>query len=95
MPRPSTGGGIAPPLWDGGSLAAAVFGIVKGTVGPAILYLPRGFRQAGWAAAVLCLGLSTSTYLYSAGRLLECWRAEREREEREAGELGGGRGLGK
>ena len=95
MPRPSARGGIAPPLWDGGSLAAAVFGIVKGTVGPAILYLPRGFRQAGWAAAVLCLGLSTSTYLYSAGRLLECWRAEREREEREAGELGGGRGLGK
>jgi hypothetical protein len=27
---------------EGGSLSAAVFGIIKGTVGPAILYLPKG-----------------------------------------------------
>eukprot|EP00957_Ditylum_brightwellii_P095300 7258870-Ditylum_brightwellii.AAC.1 len=34
---------------EGGSLTAAIFGIIKGTIGPAILYLPRGFKQAGWA----------------------------------------------
>jgi hypothetical protein len=32
---------------EGGSLSAAIFGIIKGTVGPAILYLPRGTYSWG------------------------------------------------
>lgn len=64
---------------EGGSLTAAIFGIVKGTIGPAILYLPRGFKQAGWAVAILALMVSTATYLYSAWRLLECWKIEKEK----------------
>ncbi|KAL7571103.1 hypothetical protein ACA910_014714 [Epithemia clementina (nom. ined.)] len=34
---------------EGGLLTAAIFGIIKGTVGPAIIYLPRGFSMAIFA----------------------------------------------
>ena len=67
---------------EGGSLGAATFGLVKGTVGPAILFLPRGFKLAGWAIAVPALLFSTATYLYSATRLLDCWKIEKRKQER-------------
>lgn len=65
---------------EGGSLTAAIFGIVKGTIGPAILYLPRGFKLAGWAVAIPALVLATFAYIYSAHRLLACWKVEDERQ---------------
>lgn len=65
---------------EGGSMTAAVFGIIKGTIGPAILYLPRGFQMAGWACAIPALLFATFSYLYSAHRLLECWRVEDARQ---------------
>ena len=64
----------------GGSITAAVFGIIKSTVGPAILYLPKGFQQAGWAMAIPSLIVSTIAYVYSAHRLLQCWKAEDTRQ---------------
>lgn len=67
---------------EGGSLTAAVFGIIKGTVGPAILYLPRGFEMAGYAVAIVSMILATASYLYSAHRLLQCWRVEKQKGER-------------
>mmetsp|Transcript_19878 Transcript_19878/g.40401 ORF Transcript_19878/g.40401 Transcript_19878/m.40401 type:complete len:493 (-) Transcript_19878:450-1928(-) len=67
---------------EGGSLNAATFGIIKGAVGPAILFLPRGFKLAGWAVAIPALIFSTATYLYSASRLLECWKIEKRKVER-------------
>ncbi len=67
---------------EGGSLTAAIFGIVKGTVGPAILYLPRGFSMAGYAVATVSMILATSSYLYSAIRLLQCWRVEKTKVEK-------------
>jgi Transmembrane amino acid transporter protein len=67
---------------EGGSLTAAIFGIIKGTVGPAILYLPRGFSKAGWAVAIMSMILATSSYLYSALRLLECWKIEKTKLEK-------------
>lgn len=67
---------------EGGSLTAAVFGIVKGTVGPAILYLPRGFSMAGYAVATISMIVATSSYLYSAVRLLQCWRVEKTKIEK-------------
>ncbi|CAB9527965.1 Vacuolar amino acid transporter 4 [Seminavis robusta] len=67
-------------LPEGGSLGAAVFGIIKGTVGPAILYLPRGFQVAGYAVAIPSMVLATVMYIYNAYRLLACWRAEHDRE---------------
>jgi solute carrier family 36 (proton-coupled amino acid transporter) len=65
---------------EGGSLTAAIFGVVKGTVGPAILYLPRGFKMAGWAVAIPALILATFAYIYSAHRLLACWKVEDDRQ---------------
>ena len=44
---------------EGGSMTAAIFGVIKGTVGPAILYLPKGFQQAGWACAIPALMVAT------------------------------------
>jgi len=67
---------------EGGSLGAATFGIIKGTIGPAILFLPRGFKMAGWGVAIPALLFSTATYLYSARRLLDCWRIEKRKIER-------------
>ncbi|KAL9185673.1 hypothetical protein ACHAXT_003450 [Thalassiosira profunda] len=63
----------------GGSLPSAALGIVKGMVGPAILYLPHGFASAGYLVAIPVLMLSTSLFLWSSGCLLECWRSESER----------------
>lgn len=67
---------------EGGSLTAAIFGLVKGTVGPAILYLPRGFSMAGYAVAIVSMILATTSYLYSAVRLLQCWKVEKAKIEK-------------
>ncbi len=66
----------------GGDLKSAVLGIVKGMVGPAILYLPHGFAQAGWAVAVPMLFASTALYLASSTSLLECWEIETRNNKR-------------
>mmetsp|Transcript_5441 Transcript_5441/g.7879 ORF Transcript_5441/g.7879 Transcript_5441/m.7879 type:complete len:567 (-) Transcript_5441:63-1763(-) len=73
----------------GGSLAAAIFGIVKATVGPAILYLPRGFEHSGWVVAIFSMLLSLTVFVFSAYRLLECWRVERERNSQWAAKIEG------
>mmetsp|Transcript_11166 Transcript_11166/g.25967 ORF Transcript_11166/g.25967 Transcript_11166/m.25967 type:complete len:599 (+) Transcript_11166:120-1916(+) len=77
----------------GGDLNSAVLGIVKGMVGPAILYLPHGFAQAGWVIAVPMLFASTALYLASSASLLECWKIEtkiiKRLLEREGGDVGG------
>eukprot|EP00934_Nitzschia_sp_Nitz4_P002235 Nitzschia sp. Nitz4//scaffold78_size91513//63205//64901//NITZ4_004934-RA/size91513-snap-gene-0.125-mRNA-1//1//CDS//3329558145//2235//frame0 len=67
---------------EGGSLTAAVFGIIKGTIGPAILYLPHGFTQAGFAVAIASMLVATASFLYSAIRLLQCWKAEKTRMQK-------------
>ncbi|KAL3941240.1 MAG: hypothetical protein SGBAC_004359 [Bacillariaceae sp.] len=64
---------------EGGSMTAAIFGIIKGTIGGAVLFLPKGFKMAGWALAIPIMMFSTASYLYSANRLLECWRIEKEK----------------
>jgi len=64
---------------EGGSLNAAVFGLIKGTVGPAILYLPRGFQSSGYAVAIPAMLFATGMYIYNAHRLLECWNVENDR----------------
>ena len=63
----------------GGTLPSAVLGIIKGMVGPAILYLPHGFASAGYMVAVPVLMLSTILFLWSSACLLESWRIESER----------------
>ncbi len=64
---------------EGGSIGAAIFGLIKGAVGPAVLYLPRGFNQAGYAVAIPSMMAATATYLYCANRLLECWKVESDK----------------
>lgn len=67
---------------EGGSLGAAAFGIIKGTVGPAVLYLSKGFYQSGYAAAIPAMIFATGMYIFNAYRLLDCWRVESERNEK-------------
>ena len=64
----------------GGSLSSATLGIVKGMVGPAILYLPHGFASAGYLVAIPMLILSTSLFLWSSGCLLDCWKMENSKQ---------------
>jgi len=64
----------------GGSIPAAVFGIIKAMVGPAILYLPHGFATSGYAFAVLVVIIITAMFLYGSDRLLESWRYEMARD---------------
>lgn len=66
----------------GGDLKSAVLGIVKGMVGPAILYLPHGFAHAGWLIAVPMLLASTALFLASSSSLLECWEIETQNNKR-------------
>lgn len=66
-------------LLEGGSMTAAVFGIIKATIGSAVLFLPRGFSIAGYAVAVPTMILATASYIYSANRLLQCWSVEKEK----------------
>jgi proton-coupled amino acid transporter len=64
----------------GGDLTSAVLGIVKGMVGPAILYLPHGFAASGWLVSVPLMVLSTAMFLHSASALLDSWRLVLRRE---------------
>jgi hypothetical protein len=78
---------------EGGSLTAAIFGIVKGTVGPAVLYLPRGFALSGYAVAIPAMIIATISYLYSATRLLQCWKVESDKNRALAQKMEELRGL--
>jgi len=60
----------------GGSMTSAVLGIIKGMVGPAILYLPHGFAGAGYAVAFPVMLIATAMYLYSSRCLLQAWKFE-------------------
>lgn len=60
----------------GGTLGSAILGIIKGMVGPAILYLPHGFSSAGYLVAIPLLMLSTMLFLWSSSCLLQSWKVE-------------------
>ena len=60
----------------GGTLGSATLGIIKGMVGPAILYLPHGFSSAGYLVAIPLLMLSTMLFLWSSSCLLQSWKVE-------------------
>ena len=64
----------------GGDLVSATLGIIKGIVGPAILYLPHGFANAGYVAAISILTLATCLFLSSSFCLLDSWKLESLRE---------------
>lgn len=66
----------------GGDLTSAVLGIVKGMVGPAILYLPHGLAGTGYALAFPMIALSTMMFLYASNCLLDAWRLEHDKMHR-------------
>lgn len=73
----------------GGDLNSSVMGIIKGMVGPAILYLPHGLAKSGYAFAIPIMLLATFLFLFSCQCLLDSWRLEHTRllqqvQEREA-----------
>ena len=72
-----------------GSLSAAVLGIVKGMVGPAILYLPHAMANSGWLVSLPLLFFSTALFLWSSHCLLEAWRLESSKVNK--GKSGNGR----
>mmetsp|Transcript_2104 Transcript_2104/g.4662 ORF Transcript_2104/g.4662 Transcript_2104/m.4662 type:complete len:607 (-) Transcript_2104:264-2084(-) len=63
----------------GGKLSSATLGIIKGMVGPAILYLPHGFASAGYLMAIPVMMLTTALFLWSSKCLLESWKVESDR----------------
>jgi proton-coupled amino acid transporter len=63
----------------GGDLTSAVLGIIKGMVGPAILYLPHGLANTGWALAFPMMAVTTCMFLYSSQCLLDTWRLEHDK----------------
>eukprot|EP00578_Thalassiosira_sp_NH16_P020939 CAMPEP_0181086462 /NCGR_PEP_ID=MMETSP1071-20121207/5762_1 /TAXON_ID=35127 /ORGANISM="Thalassiosira sp., Strain NH16" /LENGTH=504 /DNA_ID=CAMNT_0023168305 /DNA_START=39 /DNA_END=1550 /DNA_ORIENTATION=+ len=63
----------------GGSLPSAALGIIKGMVGPAILYLPHGFASAGYLVAIPVMLLSAAMFLWTSACLLEAWKRESDR----------------
>jgi len=63
----------------GGSLVSASLGIIKGMVGPAILYLPHAFAGAGYVVAIPLLFLSTMLFLWSSNCLMQSWKSESDR----------------
>lgn len=75
----------------GGDLVSAVLGIIKGMVGPAILYLPHGFANAGWVCAIPILLFSTVLFLSSSACLLDSWKLESEKAKMEAMSPEGGK----
>lgn len=72
----------------GGDLVSSVLGIIKGMVGPAILYLPHGFAKAGWVCAIPILFVATVLFLHSSACLLESWKLENSKAAK-AANLGG------
>lgn len=67
----------------GGSLPSAVLGIIKGMVGPAILYLPHGFASAGYLVALPIMAITTALFLHSSKCLLDSWKIESNKQEAE------------
>jgi hypothetical protein len=63
----------------GGDLTSVVLGIIKGMVGPAILYLPHGLANTGWALAFPMMAVTTCMFLYSSQCLLDTWRLEHDK----------------
>jgi len=65
----------------GGDLTSAVLGIIKGMVGPAILYLPHGFATSGYIGALSIMMLSTLMYIHSSRCLLDAWKLETSKDK--------------
>eukprot|EP00658_Telonema_sp_P-2_P049525 TRINITY_DN37675_c0_g1_i2.p1 TRINITY_DN37675_c0_g1~~TRINITY_DN37675_c0_g1_i2.p1 ORF type:complete len:317 (-),score=79.89 TRINITY_DN37675_c0_g1_i2:816-1766(-) len=50
-----------------------VFAIIKGIVGPAILYIPHGFKQGGCGFSIPMLWLSWCMFNWGISRMVQVW----------------------
>lgn len=64
----------------GGDMKSAVLGIIKGMVGPAILYLPHGLSTSGYMIAFPIMILSTIMFLFCVQCLFDSWKLESDRQ---------------
>ena len=67
-----------PSLGAGGStLNETLLAILKSTIGPGLLYMPKGFQEAGLLFAVPMMLLSLTLFSCGALRILEAWARHR------------------
>lgn len=64
----------------GGSMSRAVIALVRCMVGPAALYVPRGFADAGISGSLGCILVANLLFALGISRLVDCWRYAAERE---------------
>uniref|UniRef100_A0A7S3NFV1 Amino acid transporter transmembrane domain-containing protein n=1 Tax=Aureoumbra lagunensis TaxID=44058 RepID=A0A7S3NFV1_9STRA len=57
----------------GFTLSEAFLASVKACVGPAVLYMPKGFQEAGLVFGLVMLSISYCLFGYGSTRLLETW----------------------
>jgi len=60
-----------------GSKFRAVVAVVRCMVGPAALYLPKGFADAGVAGGLACVTIAMSLFAFGMARLIASWRHAR------------------
>lgn len=77
---------------SGFTLLEAFFASIKSAVGPAVLYMPKGFQEGGLSFSLAMLLLSYALFGAGAMRLLECWRRHRKSYAALMGKAYGNRG---
>lgn len=57
------------------TMVGACLAIVRCMVGPAALYMPHGFAEAGLGGGIVLVCCATGLFFLGISRLLACWRA--------------------
>ena len=61
-----------------GSKFRAVVAVVRCMVGPAALYIPKGFSDAGIGGSLVCIVVANVLFALGISRLVDCWRHARD-----------------
>jgi proton-coupled amino acid transporter len=68
---------IEPEEEPDGSKFRAVVAVVRCMVGPAALYIPKGFADAGLAGGLMCVTVAMALFAFGMARLIASWRHAR------------------
>lgn len=77
---------------DGSTLNETFLAILKSTIGPGLLYMPKGFQEGGIIFSVPMVILSYCLFSWGATRVLEVWATKRLSLAQLMGEAFGTRG---
>ena len=77
----------------GFTLSQAFLAVIKSAVGPAVLYMPKGFEEGGLAFSLGMLLVSFCLFSLGASRLLEAWDEKRKSYAAMMGSAYGQRGV--